>query len=198
MYDQDTDAGHDEPPPPPPSFALPEGYGTYSCLELMFDQYSATKVISSTADSRLVDSPRRDKSYSTIDLSSVSRLAKNAPGLIGGALAAHDIGLVWHKVMKTSESRRFDFFHFLQVLRLMAEKRYPEDDPVTAFAKVVCYHLLGLLTHDDPDTGEEVVFMDETSATLEAIVDELLRPVELESEAELALARPSGGAAPGD
>ena len=63
--------------------------------------------------------------------------------------------------------RRLDYNHFLEALYQMALRKYPECDPMSAFANLLAEHILGLVAEESAAKG-----------TVERILNDLTRPAD--------------------
>lgn len=90
-----------------------------------------------------------DQNAKMIDTQSFVRMCKEAPALESMRIGRHEFDLVFTKAREDG-NRRLDFQHFLQALLDLAIRKYPDDDPPTAFAKLLARNIFGLF--DQPPT----------------------------------------------
>lgn len=93
-----------------------------------------------------------------IDSMSFVRMCKEAPALESSRVGRHEFDLVFTKAREDG-NRRLDFQHFLQALLDLAMRKYPDDDPPTAYAKLLVRNIFGLFDQppsDDPNLVDMV------------------------------------------
>lgn len=78
-----------------------------------------------------------------MDCASFSKMCKDAPGLASKTLTRYEFDLIFAK-SKPQGGRRLDFEHFLEALLGLARRKYPDDEPTAAYAKLLTNHLFGL------------------------------------------------------
>eukprot|EP00603_Paraphysomonas_imperforata_P001570 CAMPEP_0114428888 /NCGR_PEP_ID=MMETSP0103-20121206/9182_1 /TAXON_ID=37642 ORGANISM="Paraphysomonas imperforata, Strain PA2" /NCGR_SAMPLE_ID=MMETSP0103 /ASSEMBLY_ACC=CAM_ASM_000201 /LENGTH=109 /DNA_ID=CAMNT_0001598167 /DNA_START=366 /DNA_END=695 /DNA_ORIENTATION=+ len=91
------------------------------------------------------------------------KMCKEAPGLETKRMTRHDFDIVFTKCQHP-DFRRMEFEHFLQGLLELSSRRYPDEDPITAFGTLLIRHIFGLF--DQPPVRD--------SALLERVKDELV------------------------
>jgi hypothetical protein len=99
-----------------------------------------------------------DQHAMMIDSMSFVRLCKEAPALESSRVGRHEFDLVFTKAREDG-NRRLDFQHFLQALLDLATRKYPDDDPPTAYAKLLVRNIFGLFdqpSSDNPNLVEMV------------------------------------------
>lgn len=84
-----------------------------------------------------------DKIEMMLDSASFMKLCKDAPGLESKRIDRHEFDIVFTKV-RPAGCRRLDFEHFLGALSELAYRKYPEDEPVSALAKLLAKNIFGL------------------------------------------------------
>jgi hypothetical protein len=84
-----------------------------------------------------------DSSEAMLDSASFTKLCKDAPGLESKRMDRHEFDIVFTKV-KPQGCRRLDFEHFLNALAELAYRKYPDDEPRQAFAKLLSKSIFGL------------------------------------------------------
>ena len=69
------------------------------------------------------------------------KFARECPGLMGGALTATEVDLIFVKA-KPKFERRLAFEHFLDALAAMAERKYPAMSPQDGLRQLIAAHLV--------------------------------------------------------
>lgn len=75
-----------------------------------------------------------------IENTSFSKLCRLCPGLLTARLGRNEADLVFTRHKRPGE-RRLTYGQFLSVLYELALMRYSEDDPMTAFSKLLAFHV---------------------------------------------------------
>lgn len=86
------------------------------------------------------------------------RMCKEAPALESKRIGRHEFDIVFLKACEDG-NRRLDFKHFLLALLDLASRKYPDDDPKSAFAKLLARNIFGLFDQpplDDPSVVEAI------------------------------------------
>mmetsp|Transcript_11717 Transcript_11717/g.23974 ORF Transcript_11717/g.23974 Transcript_11717/m.23974 type:complete len:228 (+) Transcript_11717:62-745(+) len=87
-----------------------------------------------------------------MDNASWAKLLKSLPNLIDSGITRPDIDLVFNKVKHKNE-RKLNYSQFLSALQKLAEKKYPIDDPITAFSKLCAHHLFAVLENQEKNAS---------------------------------------------
>mmetsp|Transcript_3189 Transcript_3189/g.4946 ORF Transcript_3189/g.4946 Transcript_3189/m.4946 type:complete len:151 (+) Transcript_3189:72-524(+) len=95
-----------------------------------------------------------DHHHIMIDSASFVKMCKDAPGLESKRIGRQEFDLVFTKA-RDSGNRRLDYEHFLLALLDLATRKYPDDDPPSAFAKLLARHIFGLF--DQPPTADNSI-----------------------------------------
>ena len=85
----------------------------------------------------------KDHNEVMLDSQHFVKMCREAPGLETKRMTRHDYDIVFTKCQHP-DFRRLDFEHFLDSLLDLSLRRYPEDDPVTGFARLLTRHIFGL------------------------------------------------------
>jgi hypothetical protein len=93
----------------------------------------------------------QDQNAVMIDSASFVKMCKEAPALETKRVGRHDFDLVFTKAKKDG-NRRLNYEHFCVALLELACRKYPDDDPPTAFAKLLAKNIFGLF--DQPPTDD--------------------------------------------
>lgn len=78
-----------------------------------------------------------------LDGVSFVRMCLEAPGLATKKLTRHEFDIVFTKAKPQGE-RRLTFQNFLAALQDLSSRKFPDEDPSVAFAKLLSFHLFGL------------------------------------------------------
>ena len=89
-----------------------------------------------------------------IDSASFVKMCKDAPALETKRVGRHEFDLVFTKAREDG-NRRLDFERFLIALLDLSTRKYPDDDPPSAFAKILARNIFGLF--DQPPTDDITV-----------------------------------------
>ena len=133
-------------------YAPPNDVSVKSCLILIFKHYSSPWKTSMSTDHK----------ETMMDSQHFVKMCKEAPGLETKRMTRHDFDIVFTKCQHAS-FRRLDFEHFLDSLLDLSSRRYPDDDPLTAFGLLLVRHVFGLF--DQPPLHDNTL--------LERVKDEL-------------------------
>ncbi|GMI42653.1 hypothetical protein TrCOL_g2888 [Triparma columacea] len=87
-----------------------------------------------------------------MDNSSFAKLLKSLPNLIDSGITRPDIDLIFNYV-KHKNDRKLNFSQFLNALQKLSEKKYPMDDPITAFSRLCAYHLFAVLENQEKNAS---------------------------------------------
>lgn len=75
-----------------------------------------------------------------IENTSFSKLCRMCPGLLTVHLGRNEVDLVFARHKRPGE-RRLTYGQFLSALYELAQLRYSETDPITAFSKLLAFHI---------------------------------------------------------
>jgi hypothetical protein len=114
-------------------YTLPDNMPICEALHSLFTHY-ASPWKSSLAAERIEN---------TIDGVSFVRMCQEAPGLASKKLTRHEFDIIFTKAKPVGE-RRLHFNQFLKALLDLANRKFPGNDPTTAFSKLLTGHLFGL------------------------------------------------------
>jgi hypothetical protein len=125
-------------------YAPPNDVSVKSSLLLIFQHYCSPWKTSMSTDHKdpMLDSQRFVK------------MCKEAPGLETKRMTRHDFDIVFTK-SQHPDFRRMEFEHFLTALLDLSSRRYPDEDPVTAFATLLIRHIFGLF--DQPPVHDNTL-----------------------------------------
>ncbi|GMI60107.1 hypothetical protein ScalyP_jg6696 [Parmales sp. scaly parma] len=121
---------------------MPEAYLSrdltiHNTLHFIFTEYSAFG--------------RSGQNHTQLDNSNWAKLLHQSPSLVGHNLPPSEIDLVFTKAKRGE--RKLSFPNFLQALQMVAELKYKECDPITAFARLCSGHLFKVLKCEEEGDG---------------------------------------------
>ena len=134
-------------------FALPEDHSTHEVLKAVFHHYC-----------RFGRTSASGKSEQRLDNVNWAKLCNQTPDLYTKYFTKSDTDIIFSHAVAHGE-RRLDYNHFLEALYQMALRKYPECDPMTAFANLLAEHVLGLVAEEGHARG-----------TVDRILGDLTRP----------------------
>ena len=114
-----------------------------------------------------------------IENTSFSKLCRLCPGLLTARLGRNEVDLVFARHKRPGE-RRLTYGQFLSALYELALLRYAEDDPITAFAKLLAFHVFQIDETPAAHVGTRSAPMKEVlDEEVARIVEELMAEDEL-------------------